>query len=141
MRATRHSRAIWVTLAGAILLAGGLAAVAADHWGGHGAAVTTTAAAATSNAPARVGGGDPAAGKAIFTSSGCSGCHTMAAVGATGTVGPNLDEYLPPLTLIVDRVTHGTGTMPSFKSRLSVKQIKDVAAFVYANELRLSSKG
>jgi cytochrome c oxidase subunit II len=33
----------------------------------------------------------PAAGKAVFTgSAGCSTCHTLAAAGATGTVGPNL---------------------------------------------------
>jgi len=37
----------------------------------------------------------PAAGKAVFTgSAGCSSCHTLAAAGATGTVGPNLDVRL-----------------------------------------------
>ena len=36
-----------------------------------------------------------AAGKAVFTgSAGCSGCHTLAAANATGTVGPNLDTRL-----------------------------------------------
>jgi cytochrome c oxidase subunit 2 len=36
-----------------------------------------------------------AAGKAIFTgSAGCSTCHTLAAAGATGTIGPNLDQRL-----------------------------------------------
>jgi cytochrome c oxidase subunit II len=36
-----------------------------------------------------------AAGKAVFTgSAGCSGCHTLAAAGATGTVGPDLDQRL-----------------------------------------------
>ena len=36
-----------------------------------------------------------AAGKAVFTgSAGCSGCHTLAAANATGTVGPNLDTKL-----------------------------------------------
>jgi cytochrome c oxidase subunit 2 len=36
-----------------------------------------------------------AAGKAVFTgASGCSGCHTLAAAGSTGTVGPNLDVKL-----------------------------------------------
>jgi mono/diheme cytochrome c family protein len=34
------------------------------------------------------------AGKATFTSAGCAGCHTLAAAGATGTVGPNLDVRL-----------------------------------------------
>ncbi len=37
-----------------------------------------------------------AAGKAVFTgtAAGCSGCHTLAAAGATGTVGPDLDARL-----------------------------------------------
>jgi cytochrome c oxidase subunit 2 len=36
-----------------------------------------------------------AAGKAVFTgSAGCTACHTLAAAGATGTVGPNLDVRL-----------------------------------------------
>jgi len=36
-----------------------------------------------------------AAGRAVFTgSAGCSSCHTLAAAGATGTVGPNLDLRL-----------------------------------------------
>jgi cytochrome c oxidase subunit 2 len=40
-------------------------------------------------------GTTPAAGKAVFNSAGCSGCHTLAAAGATGTIGPNLDQRLP----------------------------------------------
>ena len=36
-----------------------------------------------------------AAGQAVFSgSAGCSGCHTLAAASATGTVGPNLDARL-----------------------------------------------
>jgi len=36
-----------------------------------------------------------AAGKAVFTGqAGCSTCHTLAAAGATGTVGPDLDVRL-----------------------------------------------
>ena len=93
---------------------------------------TTTPAATTptTTTPANLGGGDPVAGKAIFTSAGCSGCHTLSAAGATGTVGPNLDEKKPPLSLVLLRVTQGKGAMPSFKSRLTQQQIKDVAAFV-----------
>jgi cytochrome c oxidase subunit 2 len=33
-------------------------------------------------------------GKALFTSSGCNGCHTLADAGATGTTGPDLDKVL-----------------------------------------------
>jgi cytochrome c2 len=36
-----------------------------------------------------------AAGKAVFTGAGaCATCHTLAAAGATGFVGPNLDMRL-----------------------------------------------
>jgi mono/diheme cytochrome c family protein len=36
-----------------------------------------------------------AAGKAVFTGvGGCGSCHTLAAAGTTGTVGPNLDARL-----------------------------------------------
>src|SRR5581483_8462900 len=39
--------------------------------------------------------GNPQAGKAVFESAGCKGCHTLKAAGATGTVGPNLDQLKP----------------------------------------------
>jgi mono/diheme cytochrome c family protein len=74
--------------------------------------------------------GSPVAGKAVFLSAGCSGCHTLKDAGSTGTVGPNLDQAKPPLSLVVTRVTTGAGAMPSFKGQLSDKQIADVAAYV-----------
>jgi mono/diheme cytochrome c family protein len=74
--------------------------------------------------------GDPTAGKKIFLTAGCKGCHTLKDAGATGTVGPNLDQKKPPLSLVIDRVTNGKGVMPSFAGQLSDKQIADVAAYV-----------
>jgi mono/diheme cytochrome c family protein len=42
-----------------------------------------------------VQGTTPAAGKLVFTGvGGCGSCHTLAAAGSTGTVGPNLDQDL-----------------------------------------------
>src|SRR5437764_8094881 len=42
-----------------------------------------------------VTGTSAAAGKAVFTGvGGCGSCHTLAAAGTTGTVGPNLDTRL-----------------------------------------------
>lgn len=38
--------------------------------------------------------GGAAAGKQLFASQGCGSCHTFAAAGATGTIGPNLDKAL-----------------------------------------------
>ncbi|MGH3049232.1 MAG: c-type cytochrome, partial [Gaiellaceae bacterium] len=67
--------------------------------------------------------GDPVAGKSVFASAGCSGCHTLAAANATGTVGPNLDQSKPDYRKATARVTLGKGAMPSFKGQLSDQQI------------------
>ncbi len=89
----------------------------------------TTETTDTETAPAAEG--DPVAGKEVFLgASACGGCHTLADAGATGTVGPNLDESQPSAELVVDRVTNGQGGMPSFSSSLSEQQIADVAAYV-----------
>jgi mono/diheme cytochrome c family protein len=80
--------------------------------------------------PAQYKNGDAVAGKKVFETAGCAGCHTLKDAGATGTVGPNLDQAKPPLSLVVQRVTKGAGAMPSFKGKLSDKQIADVAAYV-----------
>ena len=69
----------------------------------------------------------------MFTSAGCAGCHTLKAAGGGGTVGPNLDQVQPTRALVIDRVTHGKGAMPSFAGQLNEQQIKDVAAFVVAS--------
>ena len=88
---------------------------------------TTTTSTAV---PAQYKNGDPTAGKAVFTSAGCVGCHTLKAANAHGTVGPNLDDLKPPLSLVIQRVTLGKNAMPPFKGQLTAKQIADVAAYV-----------
>lgn len=96
-------------------------------------AAATTNAGATTTAPPAAAQGDPAAGKAVFASAGCKSCHTLKAAGATGTVGPNLDQLKPPYDAIVHQVEVGGGVMPAFKDTLSAKQIQDVSAFVFAS--------
>ncbi len=107
-----------------------------------GGATTTTATQTTNSSPAPSppppttteggnSGGDLAAqGKQVFETAGCKSCHTLKAAGASGTVGPNLDDAKPPKALVVDRVTNGKGVMPSFKGQLSPAQIQAVAEFV-----------
>ena len=74
--------------------------------------------------------GDPVAGKKIFLTAGCTGCHTLADAGSTGTVGPNLDQAKPDYRKATARVTLGKNAMPSFKGSLTPQQIADVAAYV-----------
>ena len=74
--------------------------------------------------------GDAAAGEAIFAENGCGSCHTLDAAGASGSIGPNLDESQPDAELVIDRVTNGAGAMPAFGDQLEPQQIADVAAYV-----------
>ena len=74
--------------------------------------------------------GNPKKGSPIYASSGCGGCHTLAAAHSTGTVGPNLDQLKPDYRAVTAQVTNGGGAMPSFKSKLSAQQIADVSAYV-----------
>jgi outer membrane protein assembly factor BamB/cytochrome c5 len=84
------------------------------------------------------GGGEAAAGGAaaeltageeVFDTT-CSSCHTLAAAGTNGNVGPNLDELEPSDALVEHQVTNGGGGMPAFGGTLSPEEIKNVATFV-----------
>jgi cbb3-type cytochrome c oxidase subunit III len=85
------------------------------------------------NPPKPAGPGGATDGKTIFATAGCTGCHTLAAAGSHGTVGPNLDDAKPSKALVIDRVTNGKGGMPSFKGQLSQAQIEAVAEYVSSN--------
>lgn len=91
---------------------------------------TETGKTETSGTETGEGEGDAAAGEAVFAKNGCGSCHTLAAAGAAGNVGPNLDEAQPELELVIDRVTNGAGAMPAFGDSLDEQQIQDVAAYV-----------
>jgi mono/diheme cytochrome c family protein len=107
-----------------------------EEEGGHEAGPPTKSEAQKPPPPGTTGAatkGDAAAGKPIFASAGCVGCHTLQAAGAKGKVGPNLDQLKPSYAAIVKQVTNGGGGMPAFKGQLSDKQIQDVAAFVFTS--------
>ena len=101
---------------------------------------TETTPPATTAPEEEAPAGDPAAGKALFASNGCGGCHTFEAAGSSGAVGPNLDEVLEGKDAefvhqsIVDpnaEVAEGynPGVMPSFQ-QLSEDQVNDLVAFL-----------
>ena len=101
---------------------------------------TETTPPATTAPEEEAPAGDPAAGKALFASNGCAGCHTFEAAGSTGAVGPNLDESLEGKDAayvqqsIVEpnaEVAEGynPGVMPSFQ-QLSEDQLNDLVAFL-----------
>jgi mono/diheme cytochrome c family protein len=71
-----------------------------------------------------------ATGSQLFSSAGCSGCHTLAAAGAAGSAGPNLDQLRPSASAVASQVTYGGGGMPSFGSSLGAANISTLATWV-----------
>ncbi len=126
----KAQRSMAVALAGAAVVVG-IAGCGSDSTTSDAStppAASTPAPAATT--PAAPAAGDAVAGKAIFTSAGCGGCHTLAAAGASGAIGPNLDNLAPEVAQVVSQVTSGGGGMPAFGGKLSDTEIQDVAAYV-----------
>jgi cytochrome c553 len=73
-----------------------------------------------------------AAGAAVFKSAGCGDCHKLKAAGTSAQVGPNLDARRPTFAQVKAQVENGSGIMPSFRGKLTPKEIDDVAAYVSA---------
>jgi mono/diheme cytochrome c family protein len=139
------------TLATAVLFVGTVAAVvvfakeeeaahggeaaAETHGGETGEGETTggeTTGGETTGGETTGGEGSTAAGEAVFTEN-CAACHTLEAAGASGNVGPNLDESQPDAELVEERVRNGGGGMPAFEGQLSDEQIEEVTAYVVAS--------
>ncbi len=121
-----------------------------------GTTQTTTTATATATtttgmnmSTTTTAAGGAANGKQLFATKGCGSCHTFAAAGATGTIGPGLDKALAgdakkagqPLAAFVREsivkpnayVPSGfqPGVMPSsYGQSLSTSQVADLVTFL-----------
>jgi mono/diheme cytochrome c family protein len=95
--------------------------------------------------------GNPAAGKKLFASQGCSGCHTYGPAGSHATIGPDLDKLaqyakqanMGPLAQFTQEsiTTPGAYIQPGYQNvmpttfgKLPPKQIADLVAFVTQNQ-------
>jgi cytochrome c oxidase subunit 2 len=94
------------------------------------------------------GASGAAAGKALFASNGCGGCHTYKPAAATGKVGPDLDKLAADAqkanagsleeytkTSIEDPEAYvvpgfSKGVMPPFQGKLTDSQIDDLVKFL-----------
>jgi cytochrome c oxidase subunit II len=86
--------------------------------------------------------GNAAAGKALFTSSGCAGCHTYTPAGSNASIGPDLDTALngKDASFVLESIVNPNaeiapgfqaGIMPTtFGQSLSEKQLADLVAFL-----------
>ncbi len=77
---------------------------------------------------------DVARGRDLFmrATPSCATCHTLSAVGATGEIGPILDELRPDRERVAAALRSGLGNMPSYRQSLSEEEIQALAAFVAA---------
>ena len=94
---------------------------------------STSGGSSSSSSSSSSGSGSASAsasGKQVFASAGCKGCHTLKDAGATGKVGPNLDDLKPDQATVKRQVINGGGPMPAFKGKLSNAQIDAVSAYV-----------
>ena len=80
--------------------------------------------------PSEAIGDETSQGEQLFAEASCGSCHTLAAAGTDGKVGPNLDQAQPGAQLVIERVTNGSGGMPPFSGRLSKAEIEAIADFV-----------
>jgi mono/diheme cytochrome c family protein len=131
----------------AVPFAAGVAAAAAafavvlvttDDDGGEGQAPEGGEVAA----PAPAAPADPVmegqeAGLAVFTRMGCGGCHTLAAAGSTGPIGPDLDQRLPnhtreSLAAVILRPPAGSIMPEDFGERMSDDELATLVDFLLA---------
>lgn len=85
----------WAFVAVAVI-AFGAGWLIGDLGGSSKTETVRVAASASDGGAAETEEAGSSSGAQLFTSAGCDSCHTLAAAGATGEVGPNLDESLAP---------------------------------------------
>ena len=71
------------------------------------------------------------AGRQLFlkTTPACAACHTLADAGATGAIGPVLDELKPDAARVEQAIRNGIGVMPAYTA-LSDDEIKTLSTYV-----------
>jgi cytochrome c551/c552 len=80
-------------------------------------------------------------GQAIFGRMGCGSCHTLAAAGSKGQIGPNLDRALERHTRasLIARITAPPSEVDSFSampmdfgSRMNARELDSLVRFLLA---------
>jgi mono/diheme cytochrome c family protein len=90
-----------------------------------------------SSADARIA---EASGREVFVRMGCGSCHTLAAAGSSGSIGPNLDTRLPGHTRasLIAKITAPPSTdsfsaMPTnFGGRMTARELDALVGFLLA---------
>ncbi|WP_309679748.1 cytochrome c [Polaromonas sp.] len=97
------------------------------------AALAGLAAFTASPASAQDDAAQLALGKKLFMQAAvpaCAVCHTLKDAGASGAIGPVLDELKPDAQRVAKALRNGIGQMPSYKASLSEDQILALSQYV-----------
>lgn len=73
-----------------------------------------------------------AAGKRLFVKDAvpaCALCHTLKDAGASGPIGPSLDELKPDEPRVMKAIRNGIGQMPAY-STLTDQEVQAIARYV-----------
>jgi mono/diheme cytochrome c family protein len=111
-----------------VIIAAVPAAFAASQKGTTPQKRTTPKKAAKATAP-----GDIAIGRRVYIQF-CGKCHALKAVGAKGTLGPNLDQDKVSFVRVVTAIEEGVGGIQAeyVLQHVTFNQVYDVARFVVA---------
>ncbi|MBL0731168.1 cytochrome c [Piscinibacter sp. HJYY11] len=91
------------------------------------------AAAALAASSLAVQADEREAGRKLFTSGtapSCAVCHSLRDAQASGEIGPPLDELKPDEARVSQALRNGLGVMPSFRDKLSEKDLALLARYV-----------
>jgi cytochrome c oxidase subunit II len=117
-----------VTAVAAFALIAAVAGIGADEGGQESAG--------------RVAAVESDSGRAVFIRMGCGSCHTLAAAGSRGVVGPDLDQRLVDhdRESLVARIMRSPAEEPetssamptNFRERLSERELDELVGFLLA---------
>ena len=122
-------QAVLLAIATAIAMTG--AAATAPAAAQPAAPVRATAAPGSSSAPPS-SAADDITGRRLFisgTQPPCATCHALSAAGATGQIGPALDELKPDAQRVEKAIRAGIGLMPAYP-QLSNAEVAALARYV-----------
>jgi cytochrome c oxidase subunit 2 len=118
----------------------------ADTATGNPAEATTVAqGTSTTTGSSTTAQASTAQGSQLFSSQGCTGCHTLAAAGSTATTGPVLDDALKgkPKSFISESITNPNAdiakgyppdVMPqTFGSSMTPEELSALVDYLYAS--------
>jgi cytochrome c6 len=96
-------------------------------------ACTAAVMVALAGAGAQAAASEDEKGRQLFTEVAkppCGLCHTLAAAGTSGKIGPSLDELKPDADRVSRALKQGVGVMPAFEESLTEEQIAILARYV-----------